>query len=102
MNISRAISILCLLQVVWLIGNPTSSVRAAEVEYKFEGVVSFVDPNIPPEYFSLGEAVSGSFAYDPELLEIQIDNSARHFLEDQTKNRYDAEKNILYLSEVFE
>ena len=37
----------------------------------------------------------GSFAYDGELLELQLENAARHFLKDESKNRFDAEKNIL-------
>lgn len=42
-----------------------------------------------------------SFAFVPEQLEQQLDDSARGFINDPTRNRFDRSKKIAYLSMIF-
>ena len=43
-----------------------------------------------------------SFAYLPEQLDQQLDDSARGFINDPTRNRFDRSERIAYLSMIFE
>ncbi len=44
----------------------------------------------------------GSFAYDVKWLDLQLENAAKYFLQDDTMNRYDAGEDVLYLSSIFD
>ena len=41
-------------------------------------------------------------AYQPALLDAQLDEAARRFLADRSKNRYDPDTNTLWLSAIFD
>ncbi len=43
-----------------------------------------------------------SFAFIPDQLDQQLDDSARKFINDPTRNRFDRKKKIAYLSMIFE
>lgn len=42
-----------------------------------------------------------SFAYNPDMLDSQLDNSAKQFINDDTKNRFDKTQKVAYLSKIF-
>ncbi|RMD83426.1 MAG: DUF547 domain-containing protein [Candidatus Dadabacteria bacterium] len=51
---------------------------------------------------SIGCPALRSQAYEGPILDRQLDDAARTFLADPTKNRYDASANVLYLSPIFD
>lgn len=43
-----------------------------------------------------------SEAFTPDQLEDQLNDNARHFINDSTKNRFDREQKVAYLSKIFD
>jgi len=43
-----------------------------------------------------------SRTYTPEMLNQQLEDSARRFMNDPTRNRFDRERKIAYLSKIFD
>jgi len=79
--------------------------RKVSLNYMENGILrkEFQDPRIHFAIVcaSLGCPVLRDEPYVPEQLDAQLDEAARHFMQDHKKVNYDARNNTLYLSPIF-